>query len=85
MLVFPLTYESKSSAFCHEAPSMSQPKNVKNFQIVFRDGRSQYLAADRYVAAGDTIVFYAAGKIVAAIERSRIGVLREVDPTRTTV
>jgi hypothetical protein len=53
-------------------------KGVKNFQIIFRDGRSRYLAADRYIPAGDTIIFYSQGKIVAAISRADLTQVKEV-------
>jgi hypothetical protein len=53
-------------------------KSVKNFQIIFRDGRSQYLAADRYIPAGNTIIFYCQGKIVAAVSRTDLTQVKEV-------
>lgn len=51
---------------------------MKNFQIVYRDGRAQFLAAERYAPAGGTVIFYSQGKIVAAIPRTDLTVVREV-------
>jgi hypothetical protein len=58
---------------------------MKNYEITFHDGRMKYIAADKAEANAGTTVFYAGGRIMAAVRHSEVAILNEtgsVQPPR---